>query len=116
MLLYIKTNGYIIGQDETFGYILKEFEELSYLFVEVAVRSCGNTSLFLLATRVVSVGKVYHVLDHKINSNYPIITSPGSCHLLPFNGSLEILLTNHPTAFKIIGTVAFRIHQNPKLL
>ena len=64
-------------------------------------------------------GKIYNVLDHRIKFKYPVfnfsrICSCLACHPLLFNGFLETLLTNYPTPFKIIATVAFRIQSKNK--
>lgn len=73
-----------------------DFKKISknFLTVEVAVRTCGSISLFFSVNRDVSVRKVYNVLDHRINSKYPILDFSTiylrlACHPLFFNGSLE---------------------------
>lgn len=73
-----------------------DFQKISknFLTVAVAVRTCGSISLFFSVDRNVSVGKVCNVLDHRINSKYPILDFSTiylclACHPLFFNGSLE---------------------------
>lgn len=73
-----------------------DFKKISknFLTVAVAVRTCGNISLFFSDDSYVSVGKVYNVLDHRINSKYPVLDFSTiylhlACHPLFFNGSLE---------------------------
>lgn len=72
-----------------------------------------------LPLRDVLVGKVHNVLDHRINSKYPILDFPRifsfvPCHPALFNGSLATLLTNHPTSPHIIVTADFRIQSESK--
>lgn len=90
----------------------KTFKE--FFLVGAAVRTHGSPSLSFSAIRDVLVGKVYNVLDPRINSKYPIldfsrIYSFVSCYPVLSNGSLETLLTNHPSPFKTTATVAFRM-------